>query len=537
MKTLIEQVLNFNKTPREAALRKFVEALNSGQKGMFERMPQFASGTEVALDVMQHWMERDADGQKTGNSQEIDIARMNLDADTLAELERIGLIARDADGNPAIVGKNINQRHATLARHIHEFYNTLAMRAQAVHSVVLGLGNWHTRDPLEMESSEFWKKINDTITVLTLNHGVAIQNLLEIPLTAMMTGTNPLFKGLKNMVKSPDYRNAMQQSARGLSHARKFMADTSLADKYLGSPLTFFSKSDEFSRAAGLGFGLENAKEKIEQYTEADSDKKRATLARDMDAVRLNPEVVKNIPAAELKGALAEAEQRILDNTVETVFSSEKGSELSNAERLAGTMLRSMFYVSDETFKQYDASSLPQFMLSRNPLIRVFMKYKSWMLQQNRLVYNHLRRAYKEAKRGNYGPLGNFVATSALMGLGTGGLLWLYSALQGDDDDKTVQDRLFKGLAAAQTFGLASVLFELGMYAEGNWYQMQNLLAKQAAGPTFSVAAQMVAPVFTGDFAQAGEEAVRRLPIVSFSRRVGGWRLLEEATGLGEDEE
>ena len=82
------------------------------------------------------------------------------------------------------------------------------------------------------------------------------------------------------------------------------------------------------------------------------------------------------------------------------------------------------------------------------------------------------------------------------------------------------------------------------MYAEGNWYQMQNLLVKQAAGPTFSVAAQMVAPVITGvatgdtgDFAQAGEEVVRRLPIISFSRRVGGWRLLEEATGLGEDEE
>ena len=123
-----------------------------------------------------------------------------------------------------------------------------------------------------------------------------------------------------------------------------------------------------------------------------------------------------------------------------------------------------------------------------------------------------------------------------MMGLGTGGLLWLYSALQGDDDDKTALDRLFKGLAAAQTFGIGSVMFELAMYAEGNWYQMANLLAKQAAGPTFSVAAQMTGPILTGDFAQAGEEAIRRLPIVSFSRRVGGWRLLEEATGIGEAE-
>ena len=95
MKTLIEQVLNFNKTPREAALRKVAEALNSGQEGMFERMPQFASGVDVALDIMQHWMERDADGQKTGNYQEIDIGRMNLDAETLTELERIGLIEPD----------------------------------------------------------------------------------------------------------------------------------------------------------------------------------------------------------------------------------------------------------------------------------------------------------------------------------------------------------------------------------------------------------------------------------------------------------
>ena len=180
MKTLVEQVMNFNKTPREAAIRNFVEALNSGQEGMFERMPQFASGVDVALDIMQHWMERDADGNKTGNYQEIDIARMGLDADTLTELERIGLIEKTG-GSYQIAGADISQRHANIAQHIHEFYNTLALRRKAVHSLVLGLGNWHTRDPLELESSEFWKKVNDTVTVLTLNHGVAIQNLLEIP--------------------------------------------------------------------------------------------------------------------------------------------------------------------------------------------------------------------------------------------------------------------------------------------------------------------------------------------------------------------
>lgn len=534
MKTLIEQVMNFDKTPREAALRKVVEALNSGQEGMFERMPQFASGVNTALDIMLHWLERDADGEKTGRYQEIDIQRMNLDDATLAELERIGLIEQ-SNGNYKVVGEDIDQRHATMARHIHEFYNTLAQRKNAVHSVVLGLGNWHTRDPLEMESTEFWKKINDTITVLTLNHGVAIQNLLEIPLISMLTGANPLFKGLRNM-SNTEYRGQMQQLARGLSHARKFMADTTLADKYLGSRWTFFSKSDEFSRAAGLGIGLENAKAKITQYAEATDTKKKAAIGRDMDSVRLNKDVVGNIPADQLASVLEAAEQLILNNEVDTVFSSEQGGELTHAERLAGTILRSMFYISDEAFKQYDATSLPKFMMSRNPLIRVFMKYKSWMLQQNRLVYNQLRRAYRETKKGNLKPLSDFVAASAMMGLGTGGLLWLYSALQGDDDDKTALDRMFKGLAAAQSFGIASVMFELAMYAEGNWYQMSNLLAKQAAGPTFSVAAQMVGPVLTGDFGRAGEEAIRRLPIVSFSRRVGGWRLLEEATGTGEEE-
>ena len=299
-----------------------------------------------------------------------------------------------------------------MARHIHEFYNTLASRKNAVHSVVLGLGNWHTRDPLEMESSEFWKKINDSITVLTLNHGVAIQNLLEIPLISMLTGANPLFKGLRNMANT-DYRNQMQQLARGLSHARKFMADTSLADKYLSSRWTYFSKSDEFSRAAGLGIGLENAKAKITRYAEANSDSKRAALGRDMDAVRLNTDIIDAIPASDRENVLQAAEQLILNNETETVFSSEKGGELTDAERLAQTILRSMFYISDETFKQYDASSLPQFMISRNPLIRVFMKYKSWMLQQNRLVYNQLRRAYKEAKLRNFEPLGNFVGNDS----------------------------------------------------------------------------------------------------------------------------
>ena len=537
LKTLIEQVLNFNKTPREAAIRNFVEALNSGQEGMFERMPQFASGVDVALDIMQQWLERDADGNKTGNFQEIDIARMNLDGETLTELERIGLIEKAGDAYK-VVGETIEARHATLANHVHEFYKTLAERKASVHNVVLGLGNWHTRDPLEVESREFWKQINDGITVLTLNHGVALQNLLEIPLVSAFTGASPFFKGMANMVRQSETRDAMRQLGRGLSHARRFMADTSLADKYLGSrKFTYFSASDEFSRASGLGIGLENAVEKIQQYVAETDPKRKAALRRGMEFVRLNPEVVDNIPAEQVNAVLEQAQQHILRGEQETVFSSEQGAVLSPTERLASTIERSMFYISDQTFKPYDARSLPKYLLSQNPLIRVFFKYKSWMDQHHRLIYRLLRRAYREAKQGNLQPLGDFVAANAMLGLGTGGLLWLYAGLQGDDDDKTWQTRLFQGFTAAQTFGLASALLELGMYAEGNWYQMSNLLAKQAAGPTFSVAAQMVGPVLTGDVERAGTEALRRLPIVSFSRRVGGWRLLEEVTGNGEEEE
>ena len=79
---------------------------------MFERLPQFASGVDTALDIMQHWLERDADGEKTGRYQEIDIGRMNLDD---GNPRRIGTHRADREGWRRIQG--CRRGHRATPRH------------------------------------------------------------------------------------------------------------------------------------------------------------------------------------------------------------------------------------------------------------------------------------------------------------------------------------------------------------------------------------------------------------------------------------
>lgn len=524
LETVLEQVRAFRKNKREHALGAVAVALKAGDpKSMFERLPQFGLSVEQGLSVQQDWRvyTQDDTGNRvrTDDYQEIDVAQMNLTDEVLERLRTIGFITTNADGVDVVAGATIEDRHLTMARFFYEFYNTIAQREASVKDLYLSLGHWHTRDPLEVDEAKFWQKISDITTATTLSWTTALQNLLEVPLLTEQTGTRTMLQGLTKIF-AKESRDQLRALAEGLSHAPRFMAETDLAEKYLGSWVSGFTRTDKISRAIGLGVGLENAKKLITEYVNGDA-KTQARLRRVFDETALDTKLIETLERSGLDNLLQDVQELIMSGQVTPTF----GDTATSKEKLAWTVLQHMHYISDTTFKTYDATSLPPFLMKQTPLIRLFMKYKSWMFQHNAFKFKNWRRAVREARAGNIRPLWNMAQSAAWSGVTYSMLLGIYAAASGYDDD---ENNFVKGMHAAQTFGMSSVLLEMASRADGNWWQLSRDMMGQAAGPVGSITSQTVAPMITGDWNVAGSQVVRRIPVVNVFKRLGGFRLLEE---------
>ena len=524
LEVILEQVRAYRKNKREYALGAVAVALRAGQPdSMFERLPQFGISVEHGLQVQQDWKVyvEDAKGRRvrTDEDIELNIADMNLTDDVLETLREIGFITKNAAGADVIAGETIEDRHLTVARFFYEFYNTVAQREASVKDLYLSLGHWHAKDPLLADEAKFWKMISDVTTATTLSWTTALQNLLEIPLITELTGTRTMIQGMTKLF-AQESREQLLDLAQGLSHAPRFMAETDLAEKYLGSYWSGFSITDKISRAAGLGVGLVNAKRKIKQYKETISEKQKAALRREFEEMALDVKVIDPIPTRGLDKLLDDAQELILSGQVTPKF----GESATLTDKLAWTVLQHMHYISDATFKAYDATSLPPFLMKQTPLIRLFMKYKSWMFQHNSFKWKNWRRAVREAKAGNFVPLWNMAQSAAWSGATYGMLLAIYAAATGDDEPVD----MIKGMHAAQTLGMSSVLLEMAARSDGNWWHLSRDMMGQAAGPVGSITSQTVAPMITGDWDVAGSQVQRRIPVINVFRRMGGFRLLEE---------
>lgn len=526
LELVLEQVRAFRKNDREKALAAVAIALKAGDPtSMFERLPQFGISVEHGLNVQQDWRERETDPDKptrtrrTDRYQELDIARMDLTDEVMNTLRTIGFITKNEQGVDVVSGKTVEDRQLTVARFFHEFYNTIAQREASVKDMYLSLGHWHNQDPLDFDDAKFWQKISDITTMSTLSWTTAIQNILEVPILAEQTGTLTMLRGLTKMF-SKEERQQLLDLAIGLSHAPRFMAETKLAEKFLGSNWSGFSKTDRISRAAGLGVGLVNAKNVIREYVETTNDRTKARLRRYFDEVQIDTRVIDEVDAGTVDQLLDEAESIIMSGEATPKF-----GDTATVDKLAWTILQSMHYISDTTFKSYDATSMPPFLLKSSPLVRLFLKYKSWMAQHNAMKYKNFKRAARELKKGNIRPAWNFIQSAAWSGATYGMLISMYAMLSGDEPP---EDRVWKGMLDAQTFGASSVLLHMANRADGNWWVLSRDMMGQAAGPVGSIASQLAAPTVTGDFDVVGSQALRRIPVVNVFNRFGGFRLLED---------
>lgn len=525
LELVLEQVRAFRKNDREKALAAVAIALKAGDPtSMFERLPQFGISVDHGLSVQQDWMEREPDDKgkmkRTDRYQELDIARMELTSEVLDTLRTIGFITKNDQGVDVVSGDTVADRQLTVARFFHEFYNTIAQREASVKDMYLSLGHWHNQDPLEFDDAKFWQKISDITTMSTLSWTTAIQNILEIPILAEQTGTLTMLRGLTKMF-SKEAREQLLDLSKGLSHAPRFMAETKLAEKFLGSNWSGFSKTDRISRAAGLGVGLVNAQNVIREYVNTTNDRTKARLRRYFEEIQIDVRVIDEMDSGNVDQLLEEAEEIIMSGEATPKF----GDKVATVDKLAWTVLQSMHYISDTTFKAYDATSMAPFMLKSSPLTRLFLKYKSWMAQHNAMKYKNFKRAMREMKQGNFRPAWNMIQSAAWSGATYGMLISMYSMLSGSEPP---EDRVWKGMLDAQTFGASSVLLHMANRADGNWWVLSRDMMGQAAGPVGSIPSQIAAPIVTGDFDVAGSQVVRRIPVVNVFNRFDGFRILEQ---------
>ena len=468
--------------------------------------------------------ETDAKGEtitkrfKTDEYQELDIQRMNLQQNTLDTLEKIDFIDKNADGQYKVAGETVADRQLTVARYFYEFYNTIARRENRVRQLFMSLGHWDNRNALEMDEEQFFQKFNDGITIGTIGYGTSLLNLVEGLGITKDIGTANTVKGVSAMMNK-EKRETLLQLSSAMSNTARFLTDTSVGERYFTSAWTFFSHTDKISRAFGLAGGIENAKDLIQKYAKA-KGKKKAALRRDMEYYNLNLGVVDAaVAVGDLDSQLKSAEDVIYNGQVD--MSGTPAEQMT----LANTLLRSGRFVSNEIFKRYDATSLPPVLLKKSPFLRLFTKYKGWMSQHNRQQVKRFQNIRREAQQGNIRPAWNQAQGMVWLG-GTYAMMNMIWASE-REDDKDAATRFGEGLLDAQTFGLASVVLQMALRSEGNWYRLQKDLTAQLGGPAASITAGVVAPIITGDFVQAGEQALYRVPGVNVLKRVSGLRLPE----------
>ena len=537
----LNQLRGWSKTPEEEAFLAVFVALRAGQpNSRYERAWDLGQENKNAdFGIISEWHDRN-----TGEFTELDIDRLKargVTDENLTELERVGFLEKDEAGNYKVRGKDPIEQHRTIQQHFTAFAQTKALREDIVTDLIRGLGNWDRSDPVDKTSNKIMRVVNGMTTVLTLGHRTALQNLLEYPHAQAMIGPKNSAKAIAEFTKDPDFRRLSERVVEAMRHTTQFMADSNFEHKYLQNPyLSGFSWSDQYSRALGAAGGIFNAEDVIESYIKNPTKANRAALRH----VKINQAVIdayrndSNPNKKPLSEIFTEARERA--NKGQLSISGFQRTGVTQAsdpyvDKIGQEVIRSAIFVSNTVLKRYDAVSLPSYLRTTNPFLRLFTKFIAWPTQHHSYLFRQLRYAVNEVKQNkNWQPAYNLLAASAYTASMGAATATLFAALQGrfDEDDDNYLQTALKGVAASHAFGMASMLLEAGLFAEGNTWLLEKALTTRGAGPTIGVWARMGSPVLTGDWTEAFEQTLRRIPVLQTTFTATPVRKLFE----GEDE-
>ena len=509
-RVLMQQMMEYADNPEEEALGAIYSALGAKEKiNMFEHLYDLGQGrASEDFNIMARWT--NSDGQKI----DIDVQRLNLSDSQKKELEKVGLLVEN-NGNWQVRGNNVNARHQTLQNHFAAYSATIAQRLKWFSDTINAMADGPIRQDLD-EASKLVSSANAITTMLTLGIRTAAQNLTEIPLMVSGTGLNVGMKGL-NFMHDKENAPFVKLLSSALDHGRRYMTETRAEQWYLQSPLSFFAQTEQYSREAGVSIGWMNAQDRIEAYINDQSQKNRHAL----DDANINAKVLDAFIAANdkmnLESLYKEAQERILHGQMPVGNFQKVGAESASnrwVDIIGQEMQRSAIYMSQTYLKRYNAYSMPKWLADRHPFVRFFMKYKSWGMQNHDLLADRWRKAWRQGRhQGNWTPFLNMAfAAGALTPMGIGAVGFAFTVMQGYEDDDPFHKDLLQVFTAAQSFGMASMVVEGILHSGENPFRLEHNLRGQFTGPAISVATRILSPILTGDFGEAREQILRRVP-------------------------
>ena len=116
LKAYLNDFRPFSKTPREAALKVFSEKMRGSN--IFERLPEFWEFKEHVYNVMASWVSKE-----TGAPVDIDVARLDLNDETLTTLGDVGFLEQVSEvgkGTWRVRGTSLEQPRRTLVNFMFE---------------------------------------------------------------------------------------------------------------------------------------------------------------------------------------------------------------------------------------------------------------------------------------------------------------------------------------------------------------------------------------------------------------------------------
>lgn len=518
----LNQLKGWSKTPEEEAFLAVFDALRAGQKdSRYERAWDLGQGNKDAdYDIIYEWRDR-----KTGEFTELDVEKMKergLTDEHIKELVKVGFLDKDGSTHK-VRGKDAIEQLQTIQQHFTNFAQTKALRESVVVDVIRGLGNWDRSSDIDKVSHKIMRAVNGLTTVMTLGHRTALQNLLEYPHAQAMIGAKNSAKALADFTKDPDFRRLSQRIVEAMRHTTQFMADTTFEQKHLQNLfLSGFSWSDQFSRAMGAAGGIVNAEQVIRDYIANQTKANRAALR----AVKINQDVIDkyrldtNPNKKGLDAIFSEARERAGTGALPIVGFKRTGVTAASdpyVDAIGEQVFRSAVFVSNTVLKRYDAVSLPSALRTTNPFLRLFTKFIAWPVQHHSYLFRQLRYAINEAKGNrNWKPAYNLLSATAYTAAMGAGTATLFAALQGRfDEDDDYLEKALRGVAASHAFGMASMLMEAALFAEGNSWLLEKAITTRGAGPTIGKWGRMGAPYLTGDWAEGLEQTMRSIPVLN----------------------
>ena len=524
---LAQYIAKVRETPRnlrEKALMAVSRTLLEDESDMFEKLPSFREGEDTAANIMQHWNTPDIQRLRDENP---DIFTDEI----MQELVDVGMVERVGD-TYQLKGEDDDAQRSTFIRHLVPFYQTLYLREEAVMKIVRGIGHWDQSDILNSNSARTWSAINHLTTTMTLGLSTSLQNMAEVPLLATVAGSKVTATGLQRLAADEEFRRFVPMLGGAMTKAIDYLADTDTQAKYLN--ISLFTPTERWSRMAGVAVGWYAAIDAITNYLADPSRKNRVRL----EELNISVETIDNYKLIQSTGEapdfptlIKEAESRVLEGAM--MISGLRRPDADppsniHVDYVGDEMARAARYVSVQVFKGYNALSLPNFLTKSDPLIRTFFKFKSWAAQMHQFMWKQFGNAQREARQGNWQPAWRLAQGLIAMGISTSALIALLAFMSGktsDEDEDALTSLILKPVAMSQTLGLASMIMELAIYADGNPYRASQLISSAFGSPTAGVLARVGSNLLAGDPGEAASTTFWQLPGARELRRFGGGAL------------